>query len=173
MTSDKTVNAFTSSIDKVVEDYYAQLQHYIEVLGAPYGYITVLIGTMRHEWKQVDRDEIYITDLVERERRFWHCVETRTPPEGFGATASPKAPGPKFKSMAGNNEWADSAAKFLEKKAAATEFESAKKQLKQIMPDDVTLAIGHGVTASRSKSGSLTVRKTNKKDDEIATLSSQ
>ena len=54
--------------------------HYLAVTGAEKAYFAVLIGGNRFAWKEIARDEELIAMMVERERAFWDCVETETPP---------------------------------------------------------------------------------------------
>jgi hypothetical protein len=44
-------------------------------------------------------------------------------------------------------------------KSAAKDFEAATKALKAIIPADAIKCSGHGITVSRSKIGSLTIRE--------------
>src|SRR5262249_35911921 len=53
------------------------------------------------------------------------------------------------------NSWAEFAAQFRETRAAFLKHENAKAELKSLMPEDAKEAVGHGVRARRSKSGSF------------------
>lgn len=50
--------------------------------------MAVLIGGNHFKWYFIERDEELIAILIELERRFWHHVETRTPPPLDGSEAS-------------------------------------------------------------------------------------
>jgi putative phage-type endonuclease len=70
-----------SGSDDVPDAYLVQCLHYLIVTGYKRADLAVLIGgqTFRHYTIGFDRD---LADVViEREREFWQCVETRTPPE--------------------------------------------------------------------------------------------
>ncbi len=66
--------------DDIPPEYVIQVMHYLAVTGAEKAYFAVLIGGNRFEWKEIARDEELIAMMVERERAFWDCVETETPP---------------------------------------------------------------------------------------------
>lgn len=69
---------------------YAQLQHYLEVLDCPQGWIAVLIGGQRYRHYHVLRDQPFIDHLADLEAEFWqHVLEGRPPePDGKDATTS-------------------------------------------------------------------------------------
>lgn len=66
--------------DDIPPEYVIQVMHYLAVTGAEKAYFAVLIGGNRFAWKEIARDEELIAMMVERERAFWDCVETETPP---------------------------------------------------------------------------------------------
>ena len=57
--------------------------------------------------------------------------------------------------MTSSNAWAEFAGIFARTKAAHTEHERAKAELKKLVPGDAHQAIGHGLRAKRSKSGTI------------------
>ena len=57
--------------------------------------------------------------------------------------------------MSGSNSWAKFAGLFCATRAAFSDHERAKSELKTLMPEDVKEATGHGVRAKRSKSGAV------------------
>jgi hypothetical protein len=57
--------------------------------------------------------------------------------------------------MSGSNSWAAFADVFCRTREAYLEHDSAKAELKKLVPDDAKEAIGHGVRARRSKSGAI------------------
>ena len=78
----KTASAYKASdwADGVPDEYYAQLQHYMAVTGYHGAYIAALIGGNKFVWKFVERNKLYIQNLIRKEKLFWHHVETETPP---------------------------------------------------------------------------------------------
>ena len=57
--------------------------------------------------------------------------------------------------MSTSNAWAEFAAAFRRTRPAFLAHETAKAELKTLMPEDAKEAIGHGVRAKRSKSGAV------------------
>ena len=57
--------------------------------------------------------------------------------------------------MSASNSWAELAAVFRRTRPAFHEHESAKADLKKLVPEDAKEAVGHGLRAKRSKSGAV------------------
>ena len=57
--------------------------------------------------------------------------------------------------MSSSNAWAEFAASLRRTRGAYLEHETAKTELKALMPEDAKEAIGHGIRAKRSKSGAV------------------
>jgi len=91
------------------------------------------------------------------EQRFWECVQNGIAP----VIVAQKYTGPVDRKvdMTGNNVWASAAAEFLKNQAAAKLFETAKAELKEMVPVDAVEAFGHGIAIKRSKTGSLTIKE--------------
>jgi hypothetical protein len=57
--------------------------------------------------------------------------------------------------MSASNAWAEFAAIFSRTRDAHAQHEHAKTELKNLMPEEAKIAIGHGIRAKRSKSGAI------------------
>jgi hypothetical protein len=57
--------------------------------------------------------------------------------------------------MNGSNAWAEFSSAFRRTREAYLEHETAKAELKGLMPEDAKEAIGHVIRAKRSKSGAV------------------
>jgi putative phage-type endonuclease len=68
---------------------YVQLQvmHQLAVTGKQAADVAVLLGGQTLEIHRIERDEQMIARLIELERKFWHYVETDTPPADGTASA--------------------------------------------------------------------------------------
>jgi putative phage-type endonuclease len=66
--------------DKIPEYYQMQGQHYNAVCDTGYVWFAPLIGGNRLRPIKLLRDEKLIAALIKVEEKFWHLVETRTPP---------------------------------------------------------------------------------------------
>ena len=57
--------------------------------------------------------------------------------------------------MSMSNSWAELAGVFCRTRSASAEHETAKAELKRLVPEDAKEAMGHGLRAKRSKSGAI------------------
>ena len=57
--------------------------------------------------------------------------------------------------MSESNSWAEFAGLFCATRSAFLDHESARSELKALMPEDAKEASGHGIRAKRSKSGAV------------------
>ena len=111
------------------------------------------------KWKcfEIDADPIYQGQLISNERNFWESVQNGTPPVAVEVKAPVEAI--RKVDMTGNNEWANHADIWLKNQGYAKSFDASVKAIKELVEADAVEAFGHGIKASRSKSGSITIRK--------------
>lgn len=57
--------------EDIPQEYIIQCYHYLAVTGAKKAYIAVLIGNQDFQWKEIQRDEKLIKDMVKKEVDFW------------------------------------------------------------------------------------------------------
>ena len=69
-------------------NHQIQLQHEMEVCGAGWGSIVVLIGGQVMKWWDVQRDDKFIATLIDAERDFMGMIERRDPPEIDGSEST-------------------------------------------------------------------------------------
>jgi putative phage-type endonuclease len=74
--------------DEVPEEYIIQAQHYLAVTNCEKAYFAVLIGGNTFKWYEMERDEELIQDIIEMEKAFWHCVQTKTEPVIDGSSST-------------------------------------------------------------------------------------
>lgn len=149
--------------DDLLARYMPQLHHGMNVCGFDYAYLSVFQGNSVWWTRLVRRDEAYADALQQAEEDFWLSVLTRTPP----IPAAPVAPPIAFEDMreadmTGNNKWADAAIDWIGNRKAARLFEASAKSLKETVPADIRRAFGHGIEATRSKTGALTIKELKK-----------
>lgn len=144
--------------------YMPQLQHAIAVTGTDNCYFSLIAGNEEPDWCIVDRDEAYITRLIEMEASFWWHVENRVPPEitPSGTQAEMKRLGSTIRidglkpyDMSTHNEWCAYAPDYIATRDAAEIHEKAKRALKELVPADASECVGAGVTIKRDKRGTL------------------
>jgi predicted phage-related endonuclease len=160
----KHVNAFVS-LDDVAEQYYAQLQHEMEVTGYERAVLSVFFGNLRWEWKVVERDEVYVQKLLKAEREFWDHVKSGEAPDlNVGVQAHVDLSKLKTVKMHQNNAWVDAESIYTKTVDAAMQNAAALENIKQSLPDDVGFAYGATLCAVRQKSGRIDVREPLKTD---------
>jgi predicted phage-related endonuclease len=144
--------------------YMPQLQHYMAVANAPAILFSIIAGNDEPDFVKVDRSDEYIEQLIERETAFWWHVEHHEQPEAPPAASTEEMKtlativpidGLRDYDMGTSNAWAASADDYLKFKDAAVLFETAKANLKQLVPADAATCTGAGVIIKRSKNGSL------------------
>jgi predicted phage-related endonuclease len=140
------------------EKHMAQLQHNMLVTGSRRAYLSILTGGGKWVSIEVDADPVYQTVLLQVERIFWRCVKTGEVPSIYGAEP-PKAKIPVVRvvDMTTSNAWGEYAVTFARTRAAHAEHETAKAELKLLVPEDAREAFGHGIRAKRSKSGAVSI----------------
>jgi predicted phage-related endonuclease len=102
-------------------------------------------------------DEAFEAEVWDRLRWFWQRVETLQAPAAIPA-AKAAVPAVRVVDMTGSNEWASYAHNWLTSKEAADCFNRAAKGLKALIEDDVMKAYGHGIYATRSRAGALSIK---------------
>ena len=143
------------SEDAAAEKYMPQLQHNM-VVAARTAVLSVITGGGK--WVEIlaHADPLYQHLIVTAERKFWRCVENGEQPQLFGVEPpKPRLEAVRMVDMTSSNAWAELAAVFTRTRQAHLEHEQAKAELKSLMPEDAEEAIGHGVRAKRSKSGTI------------------
>jgi hypothetical protein len=96
-------------------------------------------------------------------------VENGERPRLFGLEPpKPRIDAVRVVDMTSSNAWAEFAGIFARTKAAHAEHEQAKAELKRLVPEDAHQAIGHGVRAKRSKSGTISFDLLKVEDDHAA-----
>lgn len=68
--------------------YAVQCQHYMAVTGYTKFVVAALIGGQTYVEREIARDDEIITNLIEKEKAFWHNVVTGTPPEWDGSKSA-------------------------------------------------------------------------------------
>jgi predicted phage-related endonuclease len=154
----KHTNGFGKPED-LLGRYMPQLQHNMAVAGAPRALLSVIFGNHKWEVFEVASDWLYQEDLLEAEKRFWHCVETGETPVASAVPPPPKPVSVREICFEGNNAWAVAAADWLENREAARKHAAAGASIKSLVEDDVARAFGHGIEAKRSKAGALTIKE--------------
>ena len=144
------------SEEAAAEKYMPQLQHNMWVVATRNAVLSVITGGGKWVEIKIQADPLYQHLILTAERKFWRCVESGEAPTLFGVKPpKPRLEAVRIVNMSSSNAWAEFAGIFARTRAAFTEHEEAKTELKRLMPEDAKEAIGHGVRARRSKSGAV------------------
>jgi predicted phage-related endonuclease len=138
------------------EKHMAQLQHNMWVTNATAAVLSIITGGGKWVEIKISADSLYQHLLLTAEKKFWRCVESGEPPRLFGAEP-PRArvEAARIVDMSSSNAWAEFSNVFRRTREAYLEHENAKRELKDLMPEDAKEAIGHEIRAKRSKSGAV------------------
>jgi predicted phage-related endonuclease len=144
------------SEEAAAEKHMAQLQHNMWVVNATAAALSVITGGSKWVEIGIHADPLYQHLLLTAEKKFWRCVESGEPPRLFGVEAPrPRIEAIRIVDMSASNSWGEFAGVFCRTRPAFLEHETAKTELKKLMPEDAKEAIGHGIRAKRSKSGAV------------------
>jgi predicted phage-related endonuclease len=144
------------SEEAAAQKHMAQLQHNMWVTNATAAVLSVITGGGKWVEIKISADSLYQHLLLTAEKKFWRCVESGEPPRLFGAEPPrPRVEAVRIVDMSSSNAWAELSNVFKRTREAHLEHETAKAELKGLMPEDAKEAIGHGIRAKRSKSGAV------------------
>src|SRR5207302_5897340 len=142
------------SEEAAAEKYMAQVQHNMWVTHLRSAVLSIITGGGKWVEITIPMDPLYLSVLVQAEKKFWRCVQSGETPHLINAEP-PRAriEAVRIVDMSTSNSWAEFAALFRSTRPAYLDHERAKAELKALIPEDVHQAMGHGVRARRSKSG--------------------
>jgi len=147
---------WTFSEEAAAAKHMAQLQHNMWVADARSAVLSIITGGGKWVEMTIQADPLYQHLLLTAERKFWRCVQSGETPHLFGVeTPRPRLEAVRIVDMSASNSWAEFAATFRRTRPAYQEHESAKADLKKLLPEDAKEAIGHDLRAKRSKSGAI------------------
>jgi hypothetical protein len=140
--------------------YLCQVHAEMGITGIHHACISLMRANTQHTVAWMKFDAFYFTEVRRAAQAFWDSVQA-------GKEPHPRDPPPPPMgweelvpvSMEGNNAWADAAARYLEHEGAADAFDTAKGELKKLMPGHARQATGYGVEIKRNRAGALTVKR--------------
>ena len=140
------------SEEAAAEKHMAQLQHNMWVTNATAAVLSIITGGGKWVEIKIPADSLYQHLLLTAEKKFLRCVESGERPRVFGVEP-PRAriEAVRIVDMSASNAWAEFSSLFRRTREAHLEHESARAELKGLMPEDAKEAIGHGIRARRSK----------------------
>ncbi|MFC3883782.1 YqaJ viral recombinase family protein [Bacillus songklensis] len=130
--------------DEVPGPYLVQVQHYLAVTGYQQGYIAVLMGGNKFEWKPVNRDEELIQYIIEQEKHFWeYHVMQNIPPAIDGSSAAEQFLKERYKetnpekTMELNADFKSKIEEYNSLKTTISQLEQQKKALENEMKNEL------------------------------------
>jgi hypothetical protein len=142
----------------ILERYAPQAHWQMIVTGSKQCVFSIIEGAREPIIEVVPFDAEYAAELWQRAEQFMRCVFCLTPPVVLAPVAAP-VKAEKLYDMTGKNEWAAEAVTWITTKQAAKDNKAAEKALKELVPADAAKCSGHGISISRNKAGSLSIRE--------------
>jgi hypothetical protein len=147
-----------ASVESCIETYPAQLVIQQGCTRAEAAALLICHGGDEPVEYPVLWPEEYEAEVWRRLQWFWDRVETLQPPCKLPGIKQPLINAARIVDMGQSNIWAEYAAMWLENREAADLFKEATKGIKELVEPDVVKAFGHGICATRSKAGALTIK---------------
>jgi predicted phage-related endonuclease len=148
-------------LEIIVERYFPQMSWQLFVAGASQCALSVIMGANAPIVEFIDRDQIYIDEMVLRGAQFMGFVERREPPVVLEAVPPPVDP-TKNVDMAESDkseEWKRFAQQWLQVCGAMQTAKDSEKILKSLVPADAKKAFGNGVRITRDRANRLSLRE--------------
>src|SRR5712675_3450572 len=147
---------WTFSEEAAAEKHMAQLQHNMWVANARSAVLSIITGGGKWVELTIHADPLYQHLLLTAEKKFWRCVRDGETPRLFGIEPPrPRLEAVRIVDMSASNSWAELASTYRESRPVFLQHETAKAELKKLVPEDAREAAGHGLRAKRSKSGAV------------------
>lgn len=145
----------------IIARYMPQMHWTMMVTRASKCGFSVIYGAKEPTREIIDLDEDFARTLMERAEKFMSYVWAFTPPVVMEPVKAPEPATIKYDMSQEKeaNQWADSAATWLETKSASEKFDEAAKAIKGLVPADAKEASGFGIIVKRNKAGSLKIEK--------------
>lgn len=145
-------------IEVVIDRYQPQMQWMMFVINAQQCALTIIVGAAPPVVEFIERADDYIDEMIRRGDQFMQYVSTRHPPVDLPAVPTPIDAKAVY-DMAGSNEWCSYAVEWLDTRDEAKKNEDSSKLLKSLVPADAKKAYGAGVSITRNRAGSLSLRE--------------
>ena len=151
-------------------DYYmAQIQHQLAVTERQWCWFSIIAGNEEPATVKIDRNDDYISRLIEMEQTFWWHVQRDVKPDILPTGKLDAAAGlvgeilvGGFKEdmdMSRHNRWAELAQEYRALRPLKQQYEELCTELKTLIPSDRKRVFGHGVQIIRDKAGRLSIRE--------------
>jgi hypothetical protein len=159
----KHTNAY-NTMDKILEFYMPQLQLYIHTADAQGAYLSVIFGNNKWESVYVSRNKEYFDSMWAVVSDFWGYVLRDEEPVGIDQPLQLGIDKIEVDQMvrrdaSTDNRFVDAAHTYATLEADAKAFESAKKQIKDMVGDNEREVYCEHLTAKRDKRGAIRITR--------------
>ena len=159
----KHTNSY-NTLDKVIEYYMPQLQLYIHLAKAEGAHLSVIFGNNKWESAHVRRNEEYFNSMWAVVSDFWGYVLRDEEPVGNDQPIQLSIDKVSVDNMvkrdaSQDNQFNDAAYTYVTLEADAKAFESAKKQIKEMVGDNEREVYCDHLTAKRDKRGAIRITR--------------
>jgi len=159
----KHTNSY-NTLDKVIEYYMPQVQLYIHLAKAEGAHMSVIFGNNKWESAHVRRNEEYFNSMWAVVSDFWGYVLRDEEPVGNDQPIQLSIDKVSVDNMVKrdatqDNHFNDAAYTYVTLEADAKAFESAKKQIKDMVGDNEREVYCDHLTAKRDKRGAIRITR--------------
>jgi hypothetical protein len=159
----KHTNAY-NTLDKVIEYYMPQIQLYIHLAKGDGAHVSVIFGNNKWESAYVGKSEEYFNSMWAVVSDFWGYVLRNEEPVGNDQPIQLSIDKVSVDNMVKrdattDNEFNDAAYTYITLEADAKAFESAKKQIKNMVGDNEREVYCDHLTAKRDKRGAIRITR--------------
>ena len=159
----KHTNAY-NTLDKAIDYYMPQLQLYIHLADADGSYLSVIFGNNKWESAYVSRNDEYFNSMWAVVSDFWGYVLRKQEPVGNDqpvqlGTDKIEVDNMVKRDATTDNFFVDTAYTYSTLEADAKAFESAKKDLKNMVGSNEREVYCDNLTVKRDKRGSLRITR--------------
>lgn len=144
--------------DAIIARYMPQMHWQMHCTETTRCMLTVIEGAREPVIDEIALDPAYASELWDRAWQFMQCVWNLTPPVALAPVAAP-VKAERTYDMTGRNEWAAEAITWITTRQAAKDNAAADKAIKALVPDDAAKCSGHGISVTRNKAGSLSIKE--------------
>jgi len=152
----KTVGGF-EKLETVIQRYQPQMQFQMAMTGAAQCAISIIEGGREPRVEFIKQDGPYTAQMLMRAVEFMNHVHSMTPPVVLPPIAAPVKPTKSY-DFSTNNSWCNLAHEFTVTKSEAQRHETAKKELKELVPADAQLVSGGGIKIERDRANRLQIK---------------
>lgn len=142
----------------ILERYAPQAHWQMIVTDSKQCVFSIIEGAREPVIEAVPFNPEYAAELWARAEQFIQCVWNLTPPIVLAPVAAP-VKAEKVYDMTGKNDWAAETVTWITTRQAAKDFAASEKAIKALVPADAVRATGHGISVSRIKAGSLSIKE--------------